>query len=619
MKALSTIHTEKELYSYLSDLLGLETKSLEEAKKNAQFLELWNVLYKQCIPQIIYDVIEVSTPWELIGILLVLLDIGAEETETENEVEEKGDLSSESEASLDDEMKQAKQFVRSSIPKLERRQFEILWNMFKRIPKLTFVVENYYVDRIYRDSYYSYFSNKHFETPRYCKRLFAFNGCLLKEKNVGQIHDLAPEVLQERFIGCMVIRPLEYRKIGRSLLNPFYIIDNNKVSDVYLRTAKYTVTMLGIRLAVKAFPYSMQDTETTSCAEITILNMMDYYSRLYVDYRFLLPSDIMSIAIQNDYQRKLPTKGLNYHMISRVFMEDGFSPVLYSASIVETPEKFKRILHTYIESGIPTAVSLAKTEIKKHSIVCIGHGSVNHEKIGLRRYSIANKEGRLWLINTADFFDDYIVMDDNKSPYSVYRWDFKDNVAKFAKMRPEFLMVPLYKRMFLEASDAYDICTSILADNRIGYMAVMKRLKVQRRFVDEEYLNVGKKSNPIIIRLFMASARGFKKQRVEDLRDINRSLMKAYINTPLPRFVWVCELYLESGYPENCCGEVVIDATSSSIDGKNSALIIHYPFMIAKQFVDRKGGINFGYIKDWKCFKGYRQNLCVPESLLNSD
>ena len=130
MKALSTIHTEKELYSYLSDLLGLETKSLEEAKKNAQFLELWNVLYKQCIPQIIYDVIEVSTPWELIGILLVLLDIGAEETETENEVEEKGDLSSESEASLDDEMKQAKQFVRSSIPKLERRQFEILWNMF---------------------------------------------------------------------------------------------------------------------------------------------------------------------------------------------------------------------------------------------------------------------------------------------------------------------------------------------------------------------------------------------------------------------------------------------------------------------------------------------------------
>ena len=622
MQNLQFFRSERELYDYISKLLGLMDHPIEEVVQNVQFQELWDRLSDQIFLPILYSDFEVSTPLELIGFLLLLLDIDYQMDENENIEENDGIPVHEKTGAHDSEMLQAEQLVKNTIAKLGRKDFIILWNTFKTLSELTFVVEDHYVDRIYRDSYYTYYSNKHFEYSRYCKRVFIFKGCLISDVKGASVFDVPTETLQECLIGSIVIRPLEDRKIGRSLLNPFYIIGEKKANDVYLRTANYDVTMFGIRLRVNAFPYSMQDRETTSCAEITILNMMDYFSRRYNDYRFLLPSDIISIAVQNDFQRRLPTKGLDYHMISRVFMEDGFFPVLYSAKIVETPEKFKRILHAYIESGIPTAVSLSITDTEKHSIVCIGHAKGDYNSIGRRRYSVASKGSRLWLIDTADFVDEYILMDDNQRPYSVGKWEASDDdkMMTFSGMKPEFLMVPLYKRMFLEASDAYDICTSILADNKIGFMAAIRELESRQVFSDlKEYLDVGKKSNPIIIRMFMTSARGFKKQRVGDTRNTSREIMEVYVNTPLPRFVWVCELYLQKGYPDKCCGEVVIDATSSSVDGDKSVLIIHYPHLIARQLVNRKSGIEFDVIKDWEGLQGYRQNLCVPVSSGKTD
>ncbi len=351
----------------------------------------------------------------------------------------------------------------------ENRSFRILWESLKKISEITFVTEEYYIDRVYRDSYYTYYSCKHFEYSRYCKRLFIFSGKIQTEYGCELI-DVSEHKLQNKFIGCIVVRPLETGKIGRSLLNPYYFTD---VDGTYVRYATYSVTMFGKRLYVDAFPYSMQDEETTSCAEITILNLLDYFSKKYAEYKYFLPSGIIEIAIKNGYERRLPTKGLDYLLISKVFMEAGFCPVLYNADKLEDASKFKRILHYYIESGIPIAVGLEISRNAKHSIICIGHGSVDNSKIERKQYSIPDaydKNHHIWLIDSSDLITDYIVMDDSQKPYSKYAW--KDETPDMPNLlggwKPEYLMVPLYKRMFLEAADAYDICTSILADNELG-------------------------------------------------------------------------------------------------------------------------------------------------------
>lgn len=78
-------------------------------------------------------------------------------------------------------------------------------------------------------------------------------------------------------------------------------------------------------------------------------------------------------------------------------------------------------MHYYVESGIPIAIDLMLPNEMRHAIVCIGHGKVDHSKLGSRRYSISNNKSRLWIIDTADLISDYVVMDDNQKPYGILR------------------------------------------------------------------------------------------------------------------------------------------------------------------------------------------------------
>ena len=55
------------------------------------------------------------------------------------------------------------------------------------------------------------------------------------------------------------------------------------------------------------------------------------------------------------------------------------------------------------------------------------------------------------IINSADFYEDYVVVDDNQPVYQVRSFD---NLSLYPNMRVENLAVPLYKRMFLDAPDA---------------------------------------------------------------------------------------------------------------------------------------------------------------------
>lgn len=97
--------------------------------------------------------------------------------------------------------------------------FRILWKLLSCINEYTIVLEDNYVDRTYRDSYYFYFSGKHFSYARFCKRISIFKGKLVKN-----FYDYTSEELNKVFIGTIVIRPIPNRSVGRALLNPHYFL-----------------------------------------------------------------------------------------------------------------------------------------------------------------------------------------------------------------------------------------------------------------------------------------------------------------------------------------------------------------------------------------------------------
>ena len=158
--------------------------------------------------------------------------------------------------------------------------------------------------------------------------------------------------------------------------------------------------------------------------------------------------------------------------------------------------------------------------------------------------------------------------------------------------------------MFMDAPDAAAIIRSILHHPQYSIDVW-----------SENFLN---KNENVVIRLFMASSHGLKKYRIETLP--NQYAKEAYAVVPMPRFVWVCELYRVNDYCTslntstlNAFGEIVIDATSAPSRGHSyrSLILMHYPNVIGLRFPDQaepefRHMIN---LKKDNLFPGYRKNL----------
>lgn len=444
--------------------------------------------------------------------------------------------------------------------------YGVLFSLFNKVLPVMVVIEDRYVDRVYRDSYYMYYSSKHKRYSSFCKRLSLFKGPL----ETSDFDVVGTSKMRESFIGSIVIRPLDNRHVGRSLLNPYYFINDSENS--YVKSNKYTIVVCGCSLTVEAFPFSMQDVETTTCAETTILNLTDYFSKRYQNYRFVLPSDIAKIEDRDGYERPLPSKGLRYSEISKVLSELGFSPRLFSIEMYE-PLHLKRIMHYYLESGIPVAVGVRRHDTRLHSIICIGHGKIDKNKKSKRIFSGNGHE--LWVVDTSDLCDNYVVMDDSKGPYRTIQW--KENTNDFSTVSGGHsfgnselttVVVPMYKRMFLEAEDAFKVCMDFLCEMESTFNIPLVHNSGK----------MGVEENPLFVRFFMASSRHFKEKRLANFKETNDDSIMYYAATYFPKFVWVCELYSEDGYAKDqpkAIGEIVIDATASKHD-KGLALIVRF-------------------------------------------
>lgn len=481
-----------------------------------------------------------------------------------------------------------------------------LKEFLRRLPKpITIVQELYHIDRSYRDKYYMYFSNQHFVVKRYSRRLSFFLGEYDAVSYFADDEDTEKH-LNEGFIGACVINPLIVGSIGRTLISPEFLFDA-QIKPAYVRLSEFKLNIYGRSLVVKAFPYRMQDEETMCCAEVTLLNLLEYYSNSYTDYRTVVPSEIIENEQKHSYERVLPARGITYPVLTKVLSEFGFSPRLYNISAIDSyrysyvsqKDELKRWLHYYIESGIPVAVNLTPISIAgtAHSLVCIGHGQVKSELIkkAYKKRWIAwgDRQDTHPIINSADFYDDYVVVDDNQPVYQVRSFD---NLSLFSDMKVENLAVPLYKRMFLDAPNAYTIMRSLLHSEMFG--------------IEEwagEFLQRGEN---VIIRLFMASSRSYKNYRMHTMNDAY--VKQLYTLIPMPRFVWVCELYRMDDYKSlSAFGEVVIDATSAPNRGHRSLIMMHYPKVIAYRHPDQ-AEVGFDYMAELEedtLFPGYQKNL----------
>lgn len=460
-------------------------------------------------------------------------------------------------------------------------------------------LETYHIDPSCRDAYYSYYSRQHFDFPRRSVRLNFFDGylddvCFWKSDE---------KRLQESYLGSMVFNRASQVVIARTLLSPRVF----GADRMRLRLSRFETTVHGSKLSVLAFPYRMQDGESMRCAEITILNLLCYYSNEYNDYQVVLPSKIWNLEEQHSFERVTPSRGLNYYTLTKILSQVGFFPRLYNVkqfpvslmSGMGEGDLFRRLLHWYVESGIPVAVNVDSERISEdgHSLICIGYvpffavpkgffkgegdggAGTKAENRALedarnKAYGIASggADGIYTVIQSADLCARYVTIDDNLPPYSIMDYE---HLSLHPEMRNRNYAVALHNGMALDALDAHESFRQLLSHEKWGIGRWCKA------FLGD--------TAELVVRMFMASVRGYRRFRMSKSLP---SVAVLYDNVPLPHFVWVLELYLLGDYncPEDsrkAFGEIVLDATSGGSDVPAQKIVLmRYPGMFLCRFPD---------------------------------
>ena len=441
---------------------------------------------------------------------------------------------------------------------------------------VNFIIEYPYVDRVYRDSYYSYFSTKMTVYPRDCIRLSLFEGPLepaqFREK-------LDRDVLQKKYFGFIVLRPTVPNIVGRSMISPLALKAHNFlcISSTSLATAA------AVKVSAEGFPHSSQDGETISCAETSIWSLMEYFSSKYFNYKPVLPSTIIETLRDRSNQRQLPSGGLNIYDMAFALKKFGFGTKIYA--IDQFGEVvFNRLLSCYLESGIPILAALDNRRSGGnigHAVLIVGRNYVTDTQIDTlpvtrEENGVINKEltqRNIQLFDNDDVNKEYVIIDDNFPPYQLAQLSnpahYYNNI-NWSKCQITSFVSPLYPKVYLDAFEA--------------------KLHIKLLF-----LKIGfsiPNGAELFIRVFLASSRSYKNYLTKEAT-MQNDIRDFILDTPMPKFIWVGEFSTKALMKqEKANGLIILGATEPDL-ANYKALIFsgygdryYYPDADTKELVE---------------------------------
>ncbi len=422
-------------------------------------------------------------------------------------------------------------------------------------PNIFFVIEYPYVDRVYRDSYYSYFASKLLKYSRNSFKVSLFSG----EPQMELFNDAKGHLsLQEIYLGFFTIRPTPPWLIGRTILSPRALTNHSfECCTVGIESSCYNVKLKSI-----GFPYASQDTESMSCAETSIWATMEYFGSKYPDYAPVLPSKIHKVLNRQTAERQLPTPGLDENKISFALKRFGFGTRIYGSHAYSSngTDDLEDLVDIYVRSGIPTIVVISSDDIR-HAYILIGKSL---DESGVER------KGK------------YIAIDDNHPPYVEIDIDnpgghYTDHPS-WQKCKLDLIITPLYKRVYFEAFEARAFIKRFVKGRPLGF--------------DISGLQMC---------LHLASSRSYKDYLIQE-SSLDPDCRDLLLATPMPKFVWVGEL--SESNSSDVSAIVLLDATEPNTAGPNFTPLLAFGY---KEVVMIRGGNQFkSFYVDLHPFRGHR-------------
>ena len=445
---------------------------------------------------------------------------------------------------------------------------------------LKIVAEAGYVDKVYRESYYDYFSTKNNEYSRYCLRLsffksdFDFDNDLFDEAKVA-----------DNYLGFLILRPM-MQCLGRNVIDP--AAKKAPKDKIKICSVEINASCLGFKLKVKGFPHASQDSETMTCAQTTIWSLMEYFGNKYPEYRPVSPTEIENILEPYLYKRLLPSGGLTTSQISVALRKFGFgSEIDYNN--LRYPENFYERIACYIESGIPLALGMEDAcSNLGHEIVCIGREDLSRESVVNYPFSIGSKLVFSW--NKTVAHAKFVFNDDNLPCYqTAYLTHPTENYARlgypgFQNFKITDIVVPLYRKVYMDAKIALDISETIID-----------------KFLDFP--------DPIVVKTFLTSSRSYRNY-ISAESGLDKISKIAFLLIPLPKFIWITEISSVDQFKDHKIHSLIIlDATGTEQSNMTKNIIFLESFgTVYDYFTDIKN-VKAGDKLLPDCFNSFKGNL----------
>ncbi len=192
---------------------------------------------------------------------------------------------------------------------------------FPAIGASTIVVENHYVDHDYLEDHAEYYVRCFKDYKRKCTRLHFFN----VQFDFGDLDGflrggdggLSQDLLQENYLGFVVVKPLPKTIIGRTCLAT-YPHDGRRHFPI---TRSYVVNLFGVDLKVSdSLAFQEQDTVVAACATSALWSVFQGTGKLF-QHAIPSPSVITNTATEHitdgEQARAFPSKGLNVIEMAR--------------------------------------------------------------------------------------------------------------------------------------------------------------------------------------------------------------------------------------------------------------------------------------------------------------
>lgn len=428
----------------------------------------------------------------------------------------------------------------------------------KKLPLCQSVfVEDDYFDQDFVDSISRFYSKGFRSINRLCKRLHFFSSKL----NVSDIEKFLVETtahdkLQGSYHGFCVVRPLETKRLGRSILKPRR---ERPEIEFHTCTARSCAHVAGTELSVESAPYMEQDGRVQTCSSVAIWISTTVMAQCF-GYPQYSTSEIMAKATSTLVgARAGPTEGLTYEQIMQALYEMGYEPLILDEA---DPPEAKHRVYSYVESRIPPLLLLELPDGNHHAVTAIGHAHSRPLQAGSQ--VTISKLGRpiLQYFRSSEWVPYFYVHDDQMGIYRQMRFLEADPSRLEQRIRDSYRGTSLAPSIKVNLRQWHcPVCINIDSTltevpketiaNLWGVIiplprgialshseAEEKAAQVIRRCADHWRVRLAK---DLVLRTYLVSSNDYK-SRLRQHSEMNRYVRMMYLGKPLPKWLWLTEM-----------------------------------------------------------------------------